>query len=296
MSESPSPSFREIFEAYKGYHFFSEDISILVHAMSVGAHLTRGQKRHFALATLNFIEGLSETPTTRLATARSLEHSDFPDVRKPSFFKFVDEEARAHLKRGSLRLGTPSYYRTIEDDGRADHLEGYSTVFLEGEKKSFTLSATSGFNCAILCGVSSRPPNFRRDKEMREKFGKHLIEIVDPSAFGALICRQLNGMRWQIRDVRYIDAKYMSIETNDLDAFLDVYGTDNLTEAKIHDLNTRYWHAFYEHLLLPSVSSKPKRFSSESERRMMFELPSNIETPFLTLEVQNLAQYVRFHD
>lgn len=296
MSESSPPLFREVFEADRGCHLFSKGISILVHGMSVGGHLTKLQKRQFATAILNYLEGLSETPSTRLAAARSLEHGDFPDIRKPSFFKFVDDEARAHLKRGSLRLGTPSYYRTIEDDGRADHLEGYSAVFLEGEQKSFNLSATSGFNCAVLCGVSSRPPNFRRNEKMREKFGKHLIEIVDPSAFGALICRQLSGMRWQIRDVRYIDAKYMSIETNDLDAFLDAYGTDNLTEAKIHDLNTRYWHAFYEHLLLPSVSSKPKRFSSESERRMMFELPSNIEAPFLTLEVQNLVQYVRFHD
>ncbi len=296
MPQGPSPSYHEIFDADKGHHLFFEGNSILVHAMSVGAHLATSQKRGFAQASLNYLEGISERPATRRAAPRFLERSDFPDIHKPSFFKFVDDEALAHLKRGSLRLGTPSYYRTTEDDGRADHLEGYATVFLEGEQKSFNLTATSGFNCAVFCGVAARPTNFRRLEKMREKFGTHLIQIIDPTTFGALICEQLGGIRYHIRDVQYADAKYMSIDTDDLDDFLRTFGTGDLTKETIHEINTRYWHAFYEHLLLPSVFSKSKKFSSENERRMLFELSTNITTPFLTVEVADVARHIRFHD
>lgn len=260
----------------------------------VGDHMTSEQKKSLALTILNYLEAIDGRGQTQSVRPKALEPNDFLEIKNPSFFRFVDEQTLAYLKKGSFRFGTPHYYRDIEDDGRSDRLEGYAMVTLEGKKKAFSIAATAGFNCAVLCGTSALPSNYRRLQRMRQKFGKYIMQIVDPVAFCSMMGEKLGAIQCCTRDILYADAKYMTVVTNDLDDFLAEIGKGDLTDERLHKLNIRYWASLYQHLLFPSAFSKPMRFSSERERRILFELPSNVEVPFVTIEAPEVLKFIRF--
>lgn len=77
----------------------------------------------------------------------------------------------------------------------------------------------------MLCGAPSGDPDSLR--EMKEKFGNVLIEIRDMNAFASVIGRHLASSEYKVKDVIYIDGKYMSIQTNDLDDYLDRFGSES---------------------------------------------------------------------
>ena len=286
--------YAERFEPDSGHRLICGGRSLLLHAMSVGEHLTVKKKAAFSRVILNYFEQIGERCVTSRVNPKSLSQLDFPAIAKPTFFKFLTPESASFLRRGSFRFGTTSYYRSIEDCGRADILEGYAAIFLEGKHKSFNSSGTAGFNCVVLCGVATPPRDHRNLRDMRNKFGHELIEITNVDAFLSILSERLGSYAHHVRDIRYMDGKYMSIKTDDLEEFLPTFGRGDLTEEIVHKLNVRYWHNFYESIFWPAAFSKPLRFSHERERRLLFEFRSDIDAPFISVDAPEALEFMRF--
>ena len=123
---------REVFEANKGYRLYSGDRSLLMHVLALGKHFTPQQKGVGANAFLEFIESVGQRPKSGRAATRSLSIADFPEQTDATFYRFVKDDVLALLQAGQFQFGSPSYYTTIEDDARADHIEDYGTIFFEG--------------------------------------------------------------------------------------------------------------------------------------------------------------------
>ena len=91
-----------------------------------------------------------------------------------------------------------------------------------------------------------------------------------------------------------MDGKYMSIKTDDLEEYLPTFGRGDLNEEIVHKINIRYWHNFYESIFWPAAFSKPLRYSHERERRLLFEFPSDINSPFITVDAPEALEFIRF--
>lgn len=267
---------------------------MLLHAMSVSERFSVKQKAAFSRAILNYLEQIGERRVTNRVNPKSLSQRDFPAIAKPTFFKFLTPESASFLRRGSFRFGTTSYYRSIQDCERADILEGYAAIFLEGKHKSFNFCGTAGFNCVVLCGVATPPHDHRNLRHMRNKFGHELIEITNIDGFMSILSERLGSHAHYVRDVRYMDGKYISIKTDDLEEYLPTFGRGNLSEEIVHNLNVRYWHNFYEGIFWPAAFSKPSRFSHERERRLLFEFLSDIDAPFISVDAPEALEFIRF--
>lgn len=284
-------AYEERFEPDSGVRLICDGRSLLLHQLSIGNYLTVRQKAAFSRALLNYLESVAGRPVTRRVNPKPLSQLDFPVLRTPTFFRFLTPESASFVRRGSFRFGTTSFYRSIEDAGRADSMEGYAAVFVEGKHKSFNACGTAGFNCVMLCGVATPPRDRRNLRDMRDKFGRELIEITNIEAFLSLMSERLGSCAHYIRDVRYLDGKYMSSTSEEFDEALTVLGRGVLD---VHKLNVHYWHNLYENLFWPSAFSKPIRFSHERERRLLFEFQSDVSSEFIDVNAPKALEFIRF--
>jgi hypothetical protein len=291
---------KEQFEPDRGFRLFKNNCSILLRASSFGSLLDERQKTAFYSASLNYLEGIEKRPLSEVVSPRSLSPSDFPDLAAPSFCKFVSGQVADYLRLGRFRFGTPQYYREIEDEGRADHLEGFACLFVKGKEFSVNLMATAAFNTVILCGIEGSHLNEDELSRMRGKFGEVLVEIADVNAFCQKVLKKIRGIRYKIKDIQYADGKFTSVKQEAIDGFYanfraglsSPYGS--LTDEALRILNRTYWQRFYKHLLMPAAFSKPTRFASEKERRLLFELPADVKNQYIDIEIPEAVKYLRF--
>lgn len=78
---------------------------------------------------------------------------------------------------------------------------------------------------------------------------------------------------------------------------LTIISTDlvaNLDEGTIRGINVFYSKLLYRHLLMPAGFSKPTRYSGERERRLLFELPMDVDRPYIDISVPEAIEFVRF--
>src|SRR5688572_7419204 len=116
----------ERFEADKGYRLFRRNCSVLLHSLGAGKVLSTKEKSAAAKAILDYWQSIGGRISSKRASTKALTLMDFCELRSPSFYRFVTPEIAKYIERGSFRLGSLAFYRTIEDTGRSDPLEGYS--------------------------------------------------------------------------------------------------------------------------------------------------------------------------
>jgi hypothetical protein len=292
--------YREQFVKDRGIRLFKNKCSILLASTSLGQLLDDKQKSAYCLNTLKYLQGIADQPQTEYVGPQPLSLADFPVLAEPSFCKFVSNEIANHLRCGRLRLGTPQYYRDMEDINRADVMEGFAFLFAEGAKYSVNLAGTGAFNTVMLCGVAEQPSDENELRAMRERFGSVLINIKDIKVFCRIVCNKIRAIRYRIRDIKYIDGKFMSIKMANIDKFYMKFSKElspprrDLNDKALRELNRAYWKHFYEHLLMPAAFSKPTRYAPERERRLLFELPFDVNEPYIDIEIPEIAKFFRF--
>jgi hypothetical protein len=287
------PLFSEEFIADGGFRLRRDQCSLLMRAQSVGAHFKRKGKAAYAKTILDYLEQVDGRPVTPRASSKPLLIGDFTNLHSPTFFRFETDAGFEYVRQGCFKFGTPGHYRSIEDAGRADHLEGYACIFIEGPRKSFNVAGMAGFNAVMLCGTAQPPRDRRTLEDRKRQFGPYLIEIHNVASFMGAIAAEIGSVRQQVKDVRYIDGKFMTIKSPELDGYIDRFGTGNLTLEAIHAINELYWEYLYENLSLPAAFTKPTRFSGERERRILFELPSDIDEPYLIVKAPEALEFIR---
>jgi hypothetical protein len=131
---------------------------------------------------------------------------------------------------------------------------------------------------------------------LRARFGEVVVEISDFLVFVDRLASVLGATSSQVRDVVYTNAKLYSLKQDFTRAREVLTGPRDTSEA-ISALNRAFFEPLYVQSLIAGLDSKPKAFSTERERRVVFEMPSDlgstapkiIKAPVLATHIRRVA-------
>jgi hypothetical protein len=281
--------YREIFEGDKGHRFYRHRVSVLVQAITYGRRLD-GEQLSKYVANINvYLDGISGRTRAQYNDIAPLSRTAFPQVKVNSFYKYVSDETLGYTKRGSFQFGTAQFYRNSDNAKIRDEREGASTFHIGFRDNQVHVSVISGFNCAIFCGVADRAHT--DEKLMRSRFGRNLLVIKDLKKFATRACSLLGAKKVYIYDVIYSDLKNYVLEMDGVVRFHEITGS-GMNNKALHEINQCFFQAFYDASFMPSLFSKPTRYAPERERRIIFEMNEDIQSPTIVIEDGKLLELV----
>lgn len=274
--------FRESFVKNGGLQLFYNERSILAQVMSIGEKLSEEEKASYSKIILNYLESVKEVSEgTDTVLPELVRMSDFAKIKNGKFYKFVSRENAERMRNGLFNFGSLEAYRETEDKGRRDVQEGYSAIFFEGTKKSFNFAGVTGFNSYILCGSKEIPDDPSILSKMHDEGRDSIVEITNIRAFTSAIAESIGAVRYHVGDVIYQDGKYITLKSQTFDKVANTLRTADLSDEAVHEFNENYWKLLQRNLLFPSIFVKPKKHSYENERRIVFELSSDVKNKYL---------------
>ena len=272
-----------------GIKFTKSGNSFILSMISVGEKLTQDQLGSLAKITRNYLDALSGRDAI-IDSEDPAEYPDFDSRADNILIKYVTNESLLHIKNGTLQLGSTQYYRDISRIESQDQHEGYGLLHIPVEERMLHCSGTAGFNTYIFCG-SRRDVD---DRLMRQKFGPNRITITNPIRFFDFINRKISGKKFSIRDIQYGDKKNYIVSKNKI----------ILTEPFIHPRESiragelqSFVHSNFQELqtlfMLPAILTKPARYSSEKERRVLFDMNKDLDKPTIIVDIKQISRYLR---
>jgi hypothetical protein len=282
---------RNVFEPNKGFRFFQQDVSILLHAAARFKHdaiVTNHDVFNLFKRLNRFLEAVGAYERESQVASTLMAPEKFPDLGEVEFYKFLPATSLEYYRSGSFQFGSVQFYRDIENQNSKDAMEGLSNIVFQGPKNVWAISLASGYNFGIFCGTSS----LKKRDEMSKQFGAHIIKIANLRAFAEEVQTLLGAKRFYFNHVQYNDLKMFRTRTlNKLILSRDDPPGDfdpNLVTDAVFEL-------LYRNSFLPSLFMKPTRFSTENELRLVFEMPSDVPHPrVLRLTEPNLLKHVEF--
>lgn len=193
-------------------------------------------------------------------------------------YKYFSEErfARAFMRRGAMRFGSPAYYRGLEDGGiRGDPKDGtlhYApvegieiTMVADGRKLTGTSFTTAAQNMFVYCASNDLSAERARD------FGAFCVEVTDTDEI-------INRLRAR------------ACPTSKLDYARVFWG---LTEYRPLDKIPGVDWAFPEKVVL----IKPPEYAGQNETRIALPLKSGAQSSdaYLLIEIGNLEAVAKLH-
>ena len=172
--------YRYKLDADRGITLYKGKLSVLLQAISYGRSRNDNQLRIYVDATQNLLDGVAGIEVASAQIAPAVMRDSFVSPTDNLFWKYVSPDTLEHIKKGSLQVGTASYYRSCENPEIRDHREGCSTFHIGCGNDQPHASVVSGFNCLILCGTTPGNPDIEL---MSKRFGERRIQIRDVRAF-----------------------------------------------------------------------------------------------------------------
>jgi hypothetical protein len=290
--------YREKFEQDGGFRLFRDRVSVLGQSNLFGRRLTAQQNLLLAKRLDDYIAAISGlgngplTPDSKFPDT-PLTKADFIEVdHSAPFYKYVNDTTWNYLRSGSFQFGTAEFYRNQPNIEIQDQREGYGHFHLVCGHDQLTMSLVSGYNCAIYCGTDQIDGS--NDDLMRTRFGRKRIKIEPVGGFIARAKKCIGAYRSRIYDVVYRDIKSLVDDFSDVRRFIEIAGQQKLSHGALHKLNKAYFSTFYEYGLLPGIYSKPKRYSQERERRLIFETKRDIRLKPIIIDDKTLLDFITF--
>ena len=194
MGGVDQPEFSEIFELDRGYRFKRDRVSILVKMIALGRSLTEQRLFSLADATNEYFDSVAGETHAPAQFAPTMTSDFFPERDAGRLFKFIEPQVwRDHISKGDFRLGALKYYRDTENEQIRDRCEGASQITLSWQGREIHFAVEAGENCVVFCGTN-RKVSARRT--MSERFGKMVIEIIDPHTFAERVCQKIGAVRY----------------------------------------------------------------------------------------------------
>jgi hypothetical protein len=284
--------FREEFVPNGGFRWYRGGSSILTQAFSFGWRLSSQENLAYARAVYQFLDGVSPRAPIDYQSGSVLIGADFPEVSDAEFYKYLSHGTWGYVKDGSFQFGSAAYYRSTPNMNIRDEREGAGTFHLTSGPQQLNMTLTSGFDAAIFCGTGGIG-----DRALiHKKFGERLIRIRPVRRFAELVARRIGARNFEIRDVIYTDFKSYQIELPGINDAIDILRAENprgdLTERSGHKLNKRFFEQFHRIGKLPSLFTKPRAYAVERERRIIFDLPRDLDLPQIRLSDPSLLKFI----
>ncbi|MCV9965704.1 hypothetical protein OIU34_27930 [Pararhizobium sp. BT-229] len=275
-----------------GFRLFNKGKSMIMETASVGrpgATLTDKEILQYGIAVSIYLDGASgrgelSYRSTRITPAQA-PHSLADDVA----FKFTDDDGLRYWVNGNIKLSPPSTYLTIENQHAMDKREGMAHVHLRGPERFMTMSATSGFNSAIICTSSDARKSERSLRH--QKFGSRLLKINGVSEFAAKVAEMSGAERYAVRDVVYSDVKVVTGDSDFPEKFASINGVGDLRDNTMEIIA----HEHLDELIVASEAAalftKPIQYWLERERRLQFVFGADVMGPIFCKDA-TLAKHV----
>jgi hypothetical protein len=253
-----------------------------------GRRLTDEERMRMDAAIHKFLSSVSQHEVFEPKPIPAITRKSFKPPNDNTMLKYVSEETLNFLMNGSIRLGTATHYRNCENLKIKDHQEGISRFHIGCGPDEIGASILSGFNCLVLCGTSSKNSNH---EYMTERFGTRVIRIHNVNAFSTALMKLIGAKAYYFYDVLYSDLKSYCLESKKFQKIKAFQKGADLTEAKLRELNKYYFQIFYDAAFIPSMFMKPTQYLPECERRIVFELPHDINKEYVTVTDRKLTDY-----
>lgn len=286
------------FEPYQGFRLPNKGRSVLLRGLSTANGLSSKQAMAMAVDLQILFSELSGLPAVAFGKPLLVEASQFA-VADGLSFKVVTPAVEGFLREGRFRLGNPTYYANLGDDPGKDGWEGYSALCAHWEKRSLIAMVTTGYNCVAFCVTRARDRS--RIAQIRNKFGgesERVVTITDTRAFAEILSKNIPNNKIHVRDVIYTGSKIISKN------FANYADTDRIfvpgqdLDDKVMDIIDRdLAPEIYRDALMASLFTKPRSFSSEQERRILFELDEDVPEPYyIDVTAPEALRYLHFED
>jgi len=260
-------SLRRVFENYRGFRYYKNNISILVKAVyrtKNNTFLTDEQQLNYSQTILNFYRSVKGLERANKNDGLILQPDNFKEFDNQSFYKYVPNHVLIQsIKKGIFQLGSIKYYKDTENKKIQDNMEGYSNLVINSNQRQVAISLMSGFNFYIFCGTAS----CNEPDHMKNSFGQRIIEIPNIISFAKAIQKSIGAIRFYVNYIHYSDLKTLVFTDNEFDV-----------EAAVSpDISESIFDSLYLYSFLPSLFAKPSGFAPEKEIRIVFEMPRDVK-------------------
>lgn len=244
---------------------------------------TEEQQKQFAKLIVDYLADSSGFQE-RIAAKNIIDQSpvfsinDFVDVQEKYLYKYVSEKSSEYYKKGRFQVGTVKYFQKMENDKARDELEGLAFIDTQlGNRIAYT-AITTGLNYYIFCGTDQVTDSCS-DYHI-ENFGSVLMKI-ELVPFVQKITKRLGALSYKIMKVKYGNAKLIRTE---LPFQMQPESFSNLGSADMQ--------LYLRHLIadctMPSLFTKPGWFTDETETRIVFEMPYDVN-PVLPKQFEHIG-------
>jgi hypothetical protein len=198
------------------------------------------------------------------------------DLSIPSVFcRYVArKDFDRYLSRGSFRFANLSFYRRTAFQNVADPLEGFTFYYIRGRGSAAVVPCYSFFNHALFCGSTDC-----ESEHCASKFGPVRLILRDIRGFCETVAQKIRAVGYHCYAVRYSTPKIYAVDFPDKRFTEDCRFTD-----------PRYFSMVRERGFLGSLFLKTPDYSPESECRISFEMPADIDRP-IVLNDQSLLKF-----
>lgn len=234
----------------------------------------------FAKATQNYMDGLKGLSGYEYAFGKVYRDRDFRLFDARYVYKFVTEQTYSKfIVNGSFLLGSLTRYRAFEEQGdpAGDRFEGSSFCSYTVGNRELTVATLSGFDTFIF----SVARDLVNAEEMKAKFGPVILQI-ELKPFVRELAQAIDHESPDVRLVNYADLK-MHRASLPLEAVTGF--PPNLTPKLAQALRRRG--------RLPAIFGKPKRFETEREVRIAFEMSKDVSETRSVVNQRLLRHVVR---
>lgn len=265
-----------------GFRYIGDGRSIVLAATSIskpGVFLADEDLFKFGRRIQDYFDGTGGFGEHAYEPHRVFADGDFRTFDEKYVYKFMSEDTyEKYLRKGSILLSSLRRFREFEEQGdpAGDRFEGRSFCAYAVGGRELLAATLSGFDTFIF----SSTRDLREAEEMSRKFGSVILRI-NLIPFARELSRQIGQVHAEIRLVRYSDLKLhrSSLPIRSVAGF-----PPNLTAALARALRHRG--------RLPALFGKPRRFASEREVRISFQMPKDVADR-RSVTADRLLKYVK---
>jgi hypothetical protein len=282
---------QEAFIPDSGYRLTKNGRSVILGSLSFGRILTPEQNTAFVDATSRYLAAVNNQPHNPIEHNLEIAPNALRLATSEPFYKYVTDEVwNRFIRNGCFQLGSAQYYKAHENQNIRDELEGSSIFHIVDGIDQLNCALVSGLNCALFCGTGE--PDLDGGRNMNFSFGAKLIRI-ELAPFVNAIAKRIGAIRTSICDILYTDNKSCLVHSSSIHRFAAITGHGNLTNMMLRRINKTFFDEFYATAFTPSLLAKPYSYRHERERRIVFELPTDLRRPTIAIEDPSLLQFIQ---
>jgi hypothetical protein len=270
--------------------------SIVQFANGIGEAMSDQQIFEFARSLTTYYRAIGHDVAVPTKFGPPLTESLFIDRAGEPMRKYVSAETwERHMSKGYFQLPNASFYRATSNAKIKDGNEGLTFAVFVWNLRAWHMLLESGANYGLFCGTGHAAGS--TPVELVERFADVSLVIPDTRAFAERVQKRVGAKSFLVRDIVYSDAQTFRqlADFSEMESALEAYPFIGSMPVELRPrLNRITFDLVYKFGIYPSIFSKPAtRYSIEQERRIAFEMPSDLANGVIRFRDEGLLDLIR---